>query len=143
MSKTSLKDYTVAGLTGALVITVFVIAFAIADTNYDISDIDESTFNTYGNISEMSGYVQNATEKIDTIGTDTGLFDVVGALISASIEGIKSVFNGIKFLTTNVGSMLSFLGINPVFITYITSVILVSIFLVLLFRYINKSEDEK
>lgn len=144
MSKTSIKNYVIASLVGSLVITIFILAYVMADNNYNIEGIDSSALYDYGNFTEISEDINSSTSAVSDLNADRSLFDVIGGLIVESISAIKSFISGISFMKSAVSNMLGsgIVYIPKAIIVTVIGIISVSLAGVLLFKYIGGKDDE-
>jgi hypothetical protein len=145
MVKTSLTDYVVGGIMASCVIAVFVGFYVYAGFNYDISDINTSGLNSYGNFSEMVQKANESSVGVYDINADSGLFDVIGGLMVKGLSAIKSFISGISFVTKNIWFMLGngMFHIPSPIIMAVISIITLLIAGVFLFRILSNKEDEK
>ena len=121
--------------------------FSIASENYDLSDVNESSFIRYGEFNKTFRNYTSFTNSSLGIQADQGAFDVLGNLVSKALSPFKTAYNGIKLGKDSVVSQLNFIGTFlgvdiSVYIDYFLGALGVIMTIgLLLFKVYFKSDD--
>lgn len=147
MVKTSFTNYGVAGLSVGVFVTLIILAVYSVPSVYDTTGFENTSFNTYDNLTLYANLADNSTSEVYEVTADKSLFDVLGGIVVDSLNAVKTIINSVTFLKGSLSTMLNGLGLNAdvmfTIIKYILSVIGFIIASVFLFRVINKTEDER
>ncbi len=143
----SVTKLLLAALAVGLFFTGVFAGFESVSENYDLSDVNESSFTRFANYSQLtSNYSQFTNDTLD-IQADQGAFDVLGNLVSKALSPFKTAIGGIRLgkdiIVAQLQFMGEFLGIDfGIYIQYFLGAIgIIITFGILLFKVFFKIDD--
>lgn len=146
MSRTSIKNYTIAIIILGAIMSTFILGYIQADANYDIEDINSTALNTFANYDEILSKVNESSgDAYDKVTTDRSLFDVIGGLIVDAITAVRTFIDGLSFFSQATRAMLSSnLFLVPFTISSgVIAIITVSLAIYFLIKIVAGKEDEQ
>ncbi len=106
----SVTKLLLSALAVGLFFTAIFAGFESASTNYDLTEINESSFTQYADYNEITQNYTEFTNNTLDIQADQGAFDVLGNLVSKALSPFKTAIGGIKLGKDAVTSQIQFLG---------------------------------
>ena len=136
MTKISLTSMGITFIGLTFIFIGFKFGFALlGNSGYDVSNVNGTLFDEIGDEDLVNTYINDTSSSIeDNTQTDQTLFDVIGGLIATAITPVRVILGGANFLITNLGRLLSFIGIPRLFNDYVTGLISFIIGTIFLFK---------
>lgn len=143
MSKTSLTGLAITFLMFTFIFASFSFAYYMVGETHDISGFDNSTFEKLGNTSKVETYLKETGNSTDanTKG-DSSAFDVIGTLITTILVPYNLLKNGAMFLISNLGDLISILGIPKLVSDLIAGVLTLIVISITIFAVILGRRDK-
>ena len=109
-SRFSVTKMLLAALAVGLFFTAMFTGFENIDVNYDLGDVNESSFTQFADYDTITGNYTSFTNDTLDIQADQGAFDVLGNLVSKALSPFKTAIGGIKLGKDSVVAQINFLG---------------------------------
>lgn len=144
MTNTSLTGLATTFIVLTFIFAGFSLAYSFANINgFDTTGIDNSLFNEIGNQTKSEEYLTSLGNSTDanTKG-DSGAFDVIGTLINTALTPFRLLKDGAIFLVTNIGTMISYLGVPKIVGDLIAAILTLIVLSITIFAVVLGRRDK-